>query len=184
MDWNIEEIVASSDQLPSQTDINTKLASLKPKVLSALIDISYLNPLHEKLATKAELLTSLNSLYCHHPSDEIHFEIKETMVITISNWYTEYRLSYPPESHQAKRRDLDYPIAVLLPVLIQLGFPPQNVEDIIQIPSPPEQNSSQLVPYPAWGGEYNDILQTNTCSIDNIIAIISSFTEVNRNYTR
>ena len=38
MDWNIEEIVASSDQLPSQTDIDTKLASLKPKVLSALID--------------------------------------------------------------------------------------------------------------------------------------------------
>ena len=176
MDWNIEEIVASSDQLPSQTDIDTKLASLKPNVLSALIDNSYLNPLHEKLATKAELLTSLNSLYCHHPSNEIHFEIKETMAITISNWYTEYRLSYPPESHQAKRRDLDYPIAVLLPVLIQLVFPPQNVEDIIQIPSPPEQNSSQLVPYPAWGGEYNDILQTNTCSIDNIIAIISSNT--------
>ena len=95
-------------------------------------------------------------------------EIKETMAITISNWYTEYRLSYPPESHQAKRRDLDYPIAVLLPVLIQLVFPPQNVEDIIQIPSPPEQNSSQLVPYPAWGREYNDILQTNTCFIDRI----------------
>ena len=43
MDWDIEEIVASSDQLPSQTDINTKLASLKPKLLSALIDNSYLN---------------------------------------------------------------------------------------------------------------------------------------------
>ena len=94
MDWNIEEIVASSDQLPSQTDIDTKLASLKPNVLSALIDNSYLNPLHEKLATKAELQTSLNSLYCHHPSNEIHFEIKETMAITISNWYTKYRLSY------------------------------------------------------------------------------------------
>ena len=56
MDWNIEEIVASSDQLPSQTDIDTKPASLKLKVLSALIDNSYLNPLHEKLATKAGLL--------------------------------------------------------------------------------------------------------------------------------
>ena len=110
-----------------------------------------INPLQEKLATKAELLTTLNSLYCHHPSDEIHFE-----------------------SHQAKRRDLDYPIAVLLPVIIQLVFSQKNVEYIIQIPSPREQNSSQLVPYHALGGEYNDILQTNTCSMDNIIAIISS----------
>ena len=91
--------------------------------------------------------------------------------ITISEWYTEYRLSYPPGSHQAKRRDLDYLIAVLLPVLIQLIFSSQNFEDIIQIPSPPEQNSSQLVSYPAWGGEYNDILQTNICSINNILAI-------------
>ena len=81
MDWNIKEIVASSDQQPSQTDIDTKLASLKPKVLSALIDNSNLNPLHENLATKAELLTSLDSLYCHHPFDEIHFEIKVTMAI-------------------------------------------------------------------------------------------------------
>ena len=95
MDWDIEEIVASYDQLPSQTDIDTQLASLKRKVLSALIDNSYLNPLHEKLATKAELLTYLNSLYCHHPSDEMHFEIIETTAITISNWYTKYRLSYP-----------------------------------------------------------------------------------------
>ena len=37
-----------------------------------------------------------------------------------------------------------------------------------------KQDSSQLVAYPAWGGEYNNILQTNTCSIDNIFAIISS----------
>ena len=58
MDWDIEEIVASSDQLPSQTDIDTKLAWLKPKVLSALIDNSYLNPLHENLDTKVELLTT------------------------------------------------------------------------------------------------------------------------------
>ena len=34
--------------------------------------------------------------------------------------------------------------------------------------------ATELVPYPAWGGEYNDILQSNTCSIDNILAIISS----------
>ena len=51
------------------------------------------------------------------------------MAITISNWYTEYRTSYPPENHQAERRDLDYPLAVLLPVIMELIFPP--VEDSI-----------------------------------------------------
>ena len=170
---DIEEIVTTSHQQPSQTeDIDAKLTIWKPKVLSALTYKTYLNPLHEHLATKAESLTSLNSLYGDHPSHEIDFEIKETMAITISSWYTEYRLSNPSEDHRAKRRDLDYPIAVLLPVLIELIFPPQEIEDIIEIPSPPKQDSSQLVPYPAWG--YNNILQTNTCSIDNIFAIISS----------
>ena len=172
---DIEETVTTSHQQPSQTeDIDAKLTIWKPKVFSVLTHKTYLNHFHEHLATKSESLTSLNSLYGDHPSHEIDFEIKETMAITISSWYTEYRLSNPPENHRAKRRDLDYPIAVLLPVLIEFIFPPQEIEDIIEIPSPPKQDSSQLVPYPAWGGEYNNILQTNTCSIDNIFAIISS----------
>ena len=54
------------------------------------------------------------------------------MAITISNWYREYRTSYPPEIHQAGRRDLDYPLAVLLPVIMELIFPPV-VEDSINL---------------------------------------------------
>ena len=77
------------------------------------------------------------------------------------------------ENRRAIRRDFDYQIAVLLPVLIELIFPPQEVKVFIEIPSPHKQDSSQLVPFPAWGGEYNNILQTNTYSIDNIIAITS-----------
>ena len=96
-------------------------------MLSALTYKTYLNPLHEHLASEAESLTSLNSLYGDHPSHEFDFEIKETMAITISSWYTEDRLSNPPENHRAKRRDLVYPIAVLLPVLIELIFPPQEI---------------------------------------------------------
>ena len=106
-------------------------------MLSALTHKTYLNPLHEHLATKAESLTSLDSQYGDHPSHEIDFEFKETMAITISSLYTEYRLFNPPENHRAKRRDLDYPIAVVLPVLIELIFPPQEIKDIIEIPSPP-----------------------------------------------
>ena len=85
--------------------------------------------MHGKLLTKAESLTSLNSLYLY-PHNEIDFEITEIMALTIRNWYTEYRTSYPPENHQAERRDLDYALAVLLPVIMELVFPP--VEDSIK----------------------------------------------------
>ena len=104
--------------------------------------------------------------------NEIDSEIKEIMAITIINWHTKYRISYPPENHQAERRDLDYPLAVLLPVIMGLIFPP--VEDSINLASPHESDATELVPYPAWGGEYDDILQSNTCSIYNILGIISS----------
>ena len=65
--------------------------------------------LHETLAAKAYSLT-LNALYFYHPHNEIDFEIKEIMDITISNWYTEYCSSYLPENHQAESWDLDYPL--------------------------------------------------------------------------
>ena len=134
---DIEEIVTTSHIQPSQTqDIDAKLTIWKLKVLPALTCKTYLNPLHEHLATKAESLTSLNSLYGDHPSHEIDFEIKETMAITISSWYTKYRLSNPLENHRAKIKDLDYPIVVLLPVLIELIFPPQEIDAIIEIPYP------------------------------------------------
>ena len=109
---DIEEIATTSHQQPSQTG-DAKLTIWKPKVLSVLTHITYLNPLHEYLTTKAESSTSLNSLYGDHPSHEIDYEIKVTMDITISSWYTEYHLSNPLKNHRAKRRDLDYPIAVL-----------------------------------------------------------------------
>ena len=77
--------------------------------------------------------------------------------------------SWEPSS---RKRDLGHPLAVLLPVIMELIFPP--VEDSINLTSPHEPDSTELVPYPAWGGEYSDILQSDTCSIDNILAIISS----------
>ena len=88
---DIEEIVTTSHPQPSHMeDIDAKLTIWKPKVLSTLSYKIYLHPLHEHLATKAESLTSLNSLYGDHPSDKIDLEIKETMAITISSWYTAY----------------------------------------------------------------------------------------------
>ena len=110
---DIEKIVTTSHQQPSQTeDTDAKLTIWKLKVLSALICKTYLNPLHEHLTTKAESLTSSNSLYSD-PSTRSILKLKRQMAISMSSWYTEYRLSNPPENHRAKRRDFDHPIAVL-----------------------------------------------------------------------
>ena len=60
---DIEEIITTSHQQPSQTEeIDDKLTIWKPKVLSDFNHKTNLNPLHEHLATKAESLTTLNSL--------------------------------------------------------------------------------------------------------------------------
>ncbi|KAI6648160.1 hypothetical protein LOD99_11969 [Oopsacas minuta] len=127
----------------------------------------------EKLATKAASLTSLYLLYSYHPPNELNFEIKEKLAVSAGNWYTEYRSSYPTEIPEETRRDLEYPIAVLLPVIIELISPTEQVHEIIKIPEQCIQNASDLIPYLIWGGEYNNIVQSNTCSIDNILTILS-----------
>ena len=71
------------------------MESWKPKVLSAPTHTTYLNPLDENQATKAESFTSSYSLYSEHPFHEIDFEIKEKMDFTISDWYTECHISHP-----------------------------------------------------------------------------------------
>ena len=70
------------------------------------------------------------------------------MAITIINWHTKYRISYPPENHQAERRDLDYPLAVLLPVIMGLIFPP--VEDSINLASPHESDATCSISCLGW----------------------------------
>ena len=94
-----------------------------------------------------------------HTSTELDSETKETIAITTTNWYNEYRLIHPSDNPIQVRKDYDYPLAVLLPVVIQLID---------------TQIASLPITYPIWGGEHNDIMQPNTCSLDNIIAILSS----------
>ncbi|KAI6658831.1 hypothetical protein LOD99_15156 [Oopsacas minuta] len=127
----------------------------------------------EKLATKAASLTSLILLYSYHPPNEQDFEIKEKLAVSADNWYAEYRSSYPTEILEETRKDLGYPIVVLLSVIIELIFPTEQVHEIIEIPEQSIQNTSDLI-HILNGGEYNNIVQSNTCSIDNILAILSS----------
>ena len=180
----IEEIYDSPKQGVTGESLEATLSALKPRVLTALNNRTYLTSLHKKLATKAESLKSLKSLYDYHPSTKLEFTTKETIAITTSNWYTEYRLSHPCDDPIQIRKDYDYPLAVLLPVVVELIISSQHeVVETITIetnPSPSEQlNTDTLVAslpiaYPSWGGEHNNIMQSNTCSVDNILAILSS----------
>ena len=177
----MEEIYESPERGTEDT-LHATLNSLKPQELTALNNRTYLNSLHKTLATKAESTTSLKSLYDYHPSTELDSETKETIAITTANWYNEYRLIHPCDDPIQVRKDYDYPLAVLLPVVIQLISTEQVGETIIidTNPSPPDhlntdtQIASLPITYPIWWGEHNDITQSNTCSLDNIITILSS----------
>ena len=62
----------------SQTEeIDDKLAIWKPQVISALINNTFLSPLHGKFATKAESLTSLNSLYFTTRTTKLILKLKK-----------------------------------------------------------------------------------------------------------
>ena len=73
-----------------------------------------------------------------------------------------------PENHQAIRRDFDYPLEVVLSVIIEF-FPPQVIEDYLWWENQFYYNPSQTVPYPAWGGGYNNILAIISSNKTNII---------------
>ena len=62
-----------------------KLNTLKPQVISALLDNTYLSPLHEKLATKTESLKHLDILYAYHSRPEVSSEIKQQVGHSLIN---------------------------------------------------------------------------------------------------
>ena len=82
------------------------------------------------------------------------------------------------------KRERDYPFAVLYPVVLMLTFPQEEFE--VDLDSPTESKSEpdvvekQYVSYqdlwlPRWGGSYNNIIQKNTCALENILPISSIF---------
>ena len=175
----MEEIYESPER-GTAVILHATLNTLKPQVLTANNNRTDLSSLYKTLATKAESTTSLKSLYDYHPSTELDSETKETIAITTGNWYKEYCLIHPCDDSIQVRKDYDYPL--LLPVVIQL-IAIEQVGETITIdtnPSPPDhlntdtQIASLPITYPICGREHNHITQSNTCSLDNIIAILSS----------
>ena len=174
----IEEIYPCEERKREEEEEETlkrQLTTLKPQVISSLTNQTYLSTLHKKLAVLAESLTNLNSLYSYHPSTDLNFNTKETIAIEVANWYTEYRNCHPSKCELNERRERNYPLAVLLPVVIDLV----TSKLVITIDSPPTPTPSpsedplHSITYPKWQGSYNDTFQDNTCPIDNILAILS-----------
>ncbi|KAI6659709.1 hypothetical protein LOD99_14634 [Oopsacas minuta] len=87
----------------------------------------------------------------------------------------------------------DYPLTVLLPVMLESKANSQfmdvasdteesrlNLEVLCGLTPNPAQRCISYTPCsmfeclcPVWQGEFNDILHLNTCSIDNIISLLS-----------
>ena len=149
------------------------LSILKPQIISSLANQTYLSTLHKNLATIAESLTNLDSLYSYHPSTELSSNTKETIAIEVATWYTEYRTNHPSDCKLDERRELNYPLAVLLPVVIDI-ITTKNVTTIDSPPPPsPLEDPLHSITYPKWQGSYNNTFQDNTCPVDNILAILS-----------
>ena len=163
-----------------RSNIYQTLPTLKSGILKSLDSAIYLSPLHNKLATKARSLKSLASLYGYHPSKDLSCSTKEKLAIILTSWYSEYRDNHHCEDIAQIRIDSDYPLAVLLPVVIQLIFQKEVEEEIIIDATPTleefdndAEDPHLSITFPKWEGEYNHILQLNTCSQDNILAVIS-----------
>ena len=84
------------------------------------------------------------------------------------------------------KKERDYPFAVLYPVVVMLTFPQEeylvDLDSPIKTKSEPEVVEKQYISYqdlklPRWGGSYNNISERNTCSLDNVLAILSIFKE-------
>ena len=152
------------------------LSILKSQIIYSLANQTYLSTLHKNLSTTAESLTNLDSLYSYHPSTELSSNIKETIAIEVATWYTEYRTNHPSDCKLDERRERNYPLAVLLPVVIDI-ITTKNVTTIDSPPPPhppsPLEDPLHSITYPKWQGSFNNTFQDNTCPVDNILAILS-----------
>ena len=112
----------------------------------------------------------------NHPSTELSSNIKETIAIEVATWYTEYRTNHPSDCKLDERRERNYPLAVLLPVVIDI-ITTKNVTTIDSPPRPhppsPLEDPLHSITYPKWQGSFNNTFQDNTCPVDNILAILS-----------
>ena len=129
-------------------------------------------------------MKNLDSLFPYHPAPIINIEFKQQIGHAVGEWYDEFRRSKFGNDISMDKKERDYPFAVLYPVVVMLTFPQEeflvDLDSPIKSKSEPEVVEKQYIPYqdlklPRWGGSYNNISQRNTCSLDNVLAILSIF---------
>ena len=86
---------------------NSSKLLIKPKLLTALNEESFLSDLHKQLDEKSKYMR-FNDLIAYHPTTPFDYNFKEKFACLASQWYDEY-------SDAHKR---DYPLTVLLPVIL------------------------------------------------------------------
>ena len=185
------EVIGSPFNSPASEVEYEILNSLKPKLMRALEENFYVSELHKTLDQKSKY-TRFNDIITLHPSTPVHYSVKEKVAHLVSEWYKEYLETQFIEISEAHKRD--YPFcSVLFPVASEYI----SNSEIITVESDDGKNSNQepapnpdvfqecsdcyisemVNLCPIWQGEYNNILHHNTCSIDNIISLISLYRE-------
>ena len=164
--------------------------AIKPKLMTALNKGLFLSDLHALLDEKSNYLP-FGDLIAYHPETLFDYNFKEKSACLVSQWYNEYLVSTKIDMSDAHKRD--YPLTVLLPVILEYIASAQliDVDSVIEDSETSLEgisNSDVKQEYdlsmsgsmfenlcPVWQGEYNDIIHLNTCSIDNIISLISLY---------
>ena len=163
------------------------LSSLKVQVLDALSSNKFLSDLHKTLDEKSKHMR-FRDLFAYFPDTSLPFWLKEEVAIFTTNIYSEYLEKTGILFEKERKRD--YPLNVLLPVLLQMieeslvltidldSQDEKRTELIstdsrytdIAITDNTASDKEQLCP--SWGGSFDGIDQINTCSVDNILALL------------
>ena len=92
------------------------LNSIKPQLLTALHEDSFLSQLHQELDEKSKRMR-FNDIITYHPHTSVDFRLKELISCFVSKWYSEFL-----ENNQIIVSDIhrrEYPLTVLLSVVLQ-----------------------------------------------------------------
>ena len=160
---------------------------IKRKVMQTLEEGSYLSPLHRELDEKSKYMR-FTDIISYHPNTSLSYTFKEKVACLISQWYNEYLdLSQVEENEYHKQ---NYPLTVLLPVVFEyimnLEIIEIEPESVVTYPTLELHKPSDVANYethgynleslcPVWQGEFGGILHQNTCSIDNVISLLSLY---------
>ena len=179
-----EEIYATKDG----RSYKELLSSLKVQILNALSSNKFLSDLHKTLDEKSKYMR-FRDLFAYFPDTSLPFWLKEEVAIFTTDIYSEHLEKTGMLLEKERKRD--YPLNVLLPVLLQMVE--ESLVVTIDLDTQDENGTELISTYcrytdiaitdntasdkehlcPSWGGSFDGTKQINTCSVDNILALLS-----------